>query len=431
MTLQKIAFLQQRISLFKKKSPFFTLFFLCTFAPSLVITLFSLFFLEGTQKSQLVLVAFATLLFCISALKLLLGGLLTTTEKETLSKVQEECKQQENTAEELHKEEIRRYQEKIKEYENSFIEMQGAYDQKIAQQQSSLDHSREEIEELHGQMSKKIEDVRQAYFEFEDVRKEMTRLEEELKYSRIESDEKILRKETLISDYQHTIYEQRRVLEKKQDYIGKLENKVRDLMYEIRTLLQLEEAPSDPNIDVHTHDEKSVAEYYLPTNSTKQLNTFDITMQLERILEQAEGFMGADHLGYRGGNGPRFADLSRNSYQIDLRRFFDTLKDENSILIFFFSLQEGRFLFVNNFVKTLLGHSPEKFMYKFTEIVDSGYQQWLEALGRLAEKSSERVRLMMHTREGKKLLLSCQMGMVSGGPFRGHVIGILAPSDVA
>jgi hypothetical protein len=424
MFFQKLLVLQQKGSfLFKKRSSFFSLLFLTTTVPCCAITLFSLFFLEGTQKSQLVLIGFACLLFCIGALKWIVSGLVVMVQREATSKIQKEHKEQESSAELTRQQEIACYREKMKEYETSFIEMQDAYDQKLKQQYK-------ELEELQLEMARKVEDVRQAYFEFEDVRKEMGRLEEELKRIRSESEEKLSRKETLLSDYQRTIYEQRQVIEKKQHYVSKLETRIRELMYEVRTLLQLEEAPSDPNVDLHVHDAKSLIDYYMPTHTTKQqLNTFDLTMQLERFLEHAEKFTGADHLGYRGGSEPRFADLSHSGYQIDLRRFFDTLKEESSAIIFFFSLQEARFLFVNNYVKTVLGYSPEKFMYKFAEIVESGYQQWEEAVRKLREKSSSRVRLLMRTREGERLVFSCQMGMVSEGPFRGHIIGLLTPSN--
>ena len=88
-------------------------------------------------------------------------------------------------------------------------------------------------------MDKKLEQMRLAYLEFEDLRQEYRCLEERLNNPNLRG-KRNWDKESLISEYQRTIAEQRAILEKKQRHIAQLEAKVRDQLFEIRSLLQLE-----------------------------------------------------------------------------------------------------------------------------------------------------------------------------------------------
>lgn len=296
-----------------------------------------------------------------------------------------------------------------------------AYEHQIDLLQSSVAKSKDQVHQLNLEMGKKLEQMRVAYLEFEDLRKEYLRLEEEYAHSREETQKSLKQKEAVIAEYQKTMAEQRMIIEKKQRYIAKLEGKVRDLMYEIRSLLHLEELPAEGGEGA----EQSVIDDYLP--ATTQTTPYDFSVQLQRYVEKAENLTGADHLGYVGGKSPRFLDMSLDSYAIDRRRLFDSFRDETAGILFIYSLFEKKFLFVNQLVKTLMGWSTEKFMKEFPHLVTKGYPEWVEALSKIKGMRESQCRLLILTKEGRQKQFECYMGIVSKGPFSNHVIGLLKP----
>ena len=269
-----------------------------------------------------------------------------------------------------------------------------------------------EIQALKNEIEKKIEEMRLAYLEFEDLKREYKRLQEEFALFRREKKEEVSQKKTLLSEYRQTIQEQREIIEKKQRYVVQLEAKVHDLMYEIRSLLQLEEPISTalPPIDMLNQEE--VHDYYLGN----QMPSFDLDMELSRIVDRAEQFTGADHLGSR---------FLRNasSLSIDLRRLFDQLRDEKTGILFFYSTSEKKILFANNYVKTLLGYSPEKFVNDFPSLVRAGHLIWNEALETI--KKTKRMPLVLVSKAGEERKLECEMKLIEKGPFAGNVMGMI------
>jgi len=296
-------------------------------------------------------------------------------------------------------------------------EIERNYQSQIDLLQTSLTESHSEVNELKLEMDRKLSEMHHAYLEFEDLRREYRRIDEEYQLFKKESEEKFEKRQAMLAEYQTTIFEQRGIIEKKQLYVSQLEGKVRDLMYEIRSLLQLDEPITDalPPIDMLNREE--VEDYYLGN----QMPSFDVDLQLSRYVDMAERFTGAEHLGYLNGKGPRFLDSQ--SYAIDLRRLFDMLRDEATGIIFFYSMTEKKILFANNYVKTLLGYSSEKFASDFPLVVKAGYQIWREALERI--ESTKRMPLILLNRKGEELKLECQMKVITKGPFVGQVIGMI------
>lgn len=296
-------------------------------------------------------------------------------------------------------------------------EMQKGYEHQINLLQSSIVKCKAEVNELNLEMDTKLSEIRLAYLEFEDLRKEYHRLEEEYRHFKQEVREKETQKEAVLSEYQLTIQEQRGIIEKKQRYILQLENRIKDLMYEIRSLLQLDPPVAEtlPPIDLSNKEE--VHNYYLGDSTS----LFDLDLQLERYVELAESFTGATHL---GGKEPRFLDNS-NSYTIDLRRLFDALRDEMTGIIFLFSMSEKKILFANNCVKNLLGYSSEKFVKDFPHLVKAGLRIWQEALQQIHKTGTKRVQMIFLDRGGNEVRLECEMKLITKGPFMHHVMGLI------
>ena len=317
------------------------------------------------------------------------------------------------------------YEMEIQELQSELEKTKIGYEHQINLMQSSVAKSKDEVHQLHLEMDRKLEEMRIAYLEFEDLRQEYRRLEEEASHLRMEGEKSVLHKDSLISEYQRTISEQRMVIEKKQRYIAKLEGKVRDLMYEIRSLLQLETPPKGgphevfPLSDQVLRDDSSSTPYSSPKH-------YDFFILLQKYIEKAETLTGVDHLGYIGGKSPRFLDLSLDCYAIDRRRLFDSFKDETAGAVFIYSLPEKKFLFINQAIKTWTGWSQEKFMKEFPRLVARGYQDWEEALSKIKMTKECSTKLFLLNKVGEVRPFDCYMGMITKGPFAQNVIGILS-----
>lgn len=250
-------------------------------------------------------------------------------------------------------------------------------------------------------------------------------------------------KEGLLQDYQQTIVEQRAIIDKKQQYVAKLEAKVQDLQYEVKTLLQLGElgvqsvegsrAEGHPALDAFPQGQAlnsdiEEAVQALPASSDRRVCThYDAAVQLQKSVEVAKSLTGASHLS--SGEGSRFRDLSMDSYAIDLRRLFDSLRSETSATILLYSQKDGKLLFVNNQIKGLVGWTPETFVKDFPQLIQSSFAEWRHAVSRLADQPEVQVQLVTRSRSGTEVPLHCYLGIIPDGAFSGHVIGVVYPAE--
>ena len=322
---------------------------------------------------------------------------------------------------------IQRYESEIQQLVNELEKTRTGYEHQISLMQSSVAKSKEEVAQLQFEMDKKLEQMRLAYLEFEDLRQEYRCLEEEGTQTRLEGKKNLEHKESLIAEYQRTIAEQRMILEKKQRYITHLEEKVRDQVFEIRSLLQLEapikHGPLEERLEVSEQERYSSISHVPRT-------PYDFSIQLHRYIEKAEHLTGVDHLGYVGGKSPRFLDPSLEGYAVDRRRLFDSFKDETGGIVFIYSLTEKKFLFVSPGVKGLTGWSQEKFMKEFPRLVIRGYPEWGEALGKIKAMKEFSLKLSVLNRANQPLAIDCYMGLIGKGPFAHHVVGILSSNNL-
>jgi len=314
---------------------------------------------------------------------------------------------------------IAEYQAEINRLKQHVQDVRTGYEHQIDLLNAAAEKSKGEVQALHTDMDEKLEQMRVAYLEFEDLRKEFHRLEEERTKSNEEHLRKLQHKDSLITEYQRTISEQRMILEKKQGYIGKLEGKVSDLMYEIRSLLQLEDASSSatPPVDLSS---QAMVDYYIPKPKTSTPAPLDLSLQLQKFIDKAEHLTGAEHLGGRFGI---------ENLAIDQRRLYDQLRDETAGMIFIYSPADKKFVFVNNAVKTLLGWGSDTFMKDFPRLVTGGYPAWKEALSSAIAMKGGSSQVTLQSKAGKQIRFSCGMGGVSKGPFGSYVIGLFTVSE--
>ena len=122
------------------------------------------------------------------------------------------------------------------------------YEHQIDLLQSAISKSKEELKEIHYQMEMKQKEAYATYLEREDLKKEKTYVKEEIHTLQVEAEKNLEKRETILTEYQKTIHEQRMVIEKKQRHIAHLESKIGDLTYEIRSLLHLEDLTPTPTL---------------------------------------------------------------------------------------------------------------------------------------------------------------------------------------
>lgn len=307
----------------------------------------------------------------------------------------------------------------------------------LLQYEKQVQELQSELSTLEHNWEKREEELEELMKEYHELKQQSGQLDQQVRSSSSE----VAHKEHLLQEYQQTIAEQRSIIEKKQQYILKLENKVQDLNYEVKTLLQLGDMQSGglgsedkdkklahPVMDVFKtpytpHEDLEEIYQSLPMSSDKKVHTpYDAAMQLQRCIDKAKTLTGASHL---AGPSSRFLDLSVDSYAIDLRRLFDSFRNENTCGILLFSKQENRLLFANNSIKTLLGWSPDRFVNDFSQIIHESGPDWKHALLQLQTKNETQVRLLAKAKSGEDVLVQCYLGVIDEGVFAGHIIGVM------
>jgi PAS domain-containing protein len=291
-------------------------------------------------------------------------------------------------------------------------------------------------EEIHVQQ-RVIEAVRR---EKDQVEVQFKQLQQTLATHKESSHEDLLGKETLIAEYQQTITDQRAVIEKKQQSISSLEAEIRDLKYELKTLVDISDkneasleeevveliTPPTPALVQRPPDvkpAKAKVEFLdlglaVPSKSTEEAH-----QQLKRCIDIAQKLTGARHL---AGDSSRFRDLSADGYALDLRRLCDSFRSEHSCMIVLYSQRENKILFVNNQVRGMLGLSPDKFLQNFPQfLAQESVQEWKGAINKasIGHKAETTLRLKDHT-------VRCLLGAIPTGIFKTHIVGILYPEVV-
>lgn len=321
----------------------------------------------------------------------------------------------------------------------------------IAHLKNELENATGKLEEALHTIEDHLEEINYRNQVIQQLTQEKNQFQHELEtlkhdfhaYQHI-SEQTLENEKTLTVEYQETISEQRSIIEQKQQQIEQLDNKIRDMTYEIKTLLQLADMESGskeqsppPQTHETTHGfsvSKSAKNFIVDINeemeeqelSVNKIRTPDeAKIQLKRCIDIAQKITGSHHFGAQKS---RFCDLYLDNYALDLRRLCDNLRSENSGTVLVFSPKENKLLFINNQVKTLLGWSPEKFVQDFENIIQEGMFEWKSSISQMSTMNHIQSRLVMKAKTGQDKLLHCQLGMIPTGVFRNNIIGVLYPA---
>lgn len=302
--------------------------------------------------------------------------------------------------------------------------------------QKSLKEHQQKHQLLTNELSSKNGEFEQLQQLSNNLQKQLDEMVGDLSIQKTTAHDQIQQKEVLLGEYQHTITEQRAVIEKKQQHIAQLESKIQDLNYEIKTLVQVSqneilplESPLPPFVLNETptlyqiKTTEPAEEESLPSDKMVR-NPDEASILLKRCVDIAQKITGA---GYISGNS-RYLDMPRNNYALDLRRLFDSLRSENASTVLVYSQKESKLLFVNNQAKNLLGWSPDKFIQNFQDIVQDGLDNWKNGINDLSANPESHARLLMRTKTGQDILVHCQLAVIPTGIFRNHIVGVLYPA---
>ena len=133
--------------------------------------------------------------------------------------------------------------------------------------------------------------------ENESYQVQVDNLKQELDTVRHYLNEEVAQYKSLIMDHQKTIADLREAVHSKEQVTTQLESKVRDLTYEIKTILQIAEGPratiSDTPLASPFAKESSPAVW---ENENREIHSFqDALMLLKKSLDSAQRMSGASH----------------------------------------------------------------------------------------------------------------------------------------
>ncbi|WP_194843771.1 hypothetical protein [Candidatus Clavichlamydia salmonicola] len=346
--------------------------------------------------------------------------------KTICKKLQEEEKRRSNpmSMEQQKEEALQRSLEENTLLQNHINNLSKHYSDQINPIQKSLIKTKESNHFLSLELYKKSEENQELHLHLDSIIKAKDLAEENFQQSVKIFEEETRHKELLVNEYRKTTYEQRSLLEKKQAYITKLESKIRDLMYEIRSLLQLEEMDKD-NFLAPTSSKEEILDYYIPSERGDMSSFF--SEKLDSFISKAEGFTGENYLSSEG-KIPRFLDIPLNNRSIECRQLFDILKDDNTGIIFIYSKEERKMLFVNNLFKTILGWPLEKFLKEYPHIMQNGYKNLISALDSdKTDRNPYQGEIMIKDRQGQTSNFHYFLKSILQGPLNHHSVGILYP----
>ncbi len=298
--------------------------------------------------------------------------------------------------------------------------------------QQSLKQAQDELQKQSQELAKMTEECNLFH-------KQAQKSVQDLSEYKIFSEEQLNQKTLMIHNLQQRLAGQQGDLEARNDKISQFESKIRDLSYEIKTLLQLNETeikeaekPKKKLLPLPSRsDEEFIHLYQMEEDSSnivemKVHNVDEASLLMQRCIDMAQKLTGAN---YYGSEGSRHRESSAHSYAIDLRRLFDSLRSESSSMVLVYSQKDDKLLFVNNQSRTVLGWSAEKFVQDFQSIIQKGTIEWKNALVQVASNYEANARVLMKTKTGNDIPIQCLLGMVPIGLFKGYIIGVLYPVE--
>jgi uncharacterized coiled-coil protein SlyX len=283
------------------------------------------------------------------------------------------------------------------------------------------------------ELDQKNAEIQSLIISQEDYRKGTEQTIELISAENKKLEEQLVHKERLREEVEQILAETRATSERRQQRINQLETKVRDLSYEIKTLLQLTDISEGDQTQQPKTLHEAKAPYYTDTLmhpiklGEQQVQTEeDAIEQLKRCLNTAQKLTGSSHY---SNSSSRLRGIPVDNFALDLRSLFDSLRSETSCAVLVYSPKEDKLLFANDQIKHLTGWSADKFIQNFDHIVQEGKDEWREGIGQLSSRAQSKVRLIVKSRSNEDTLIHGVLGAIPTGIFRNHIIVIMYTAD--
>ncbi|MCB1112231.1 MAG: hypothetical protein KDK72_06210 [Chlamydiia bacterium] len=300
--------------------------------------------------------------------------------------------------------------------------------EELAQLEEEIVGLRDAHTQLLEEITYRNEELQKLSQERDLFQREAKKVEETYDHYRATAEEALEKEKMHVNELEETISELRAECDSKQSQVEQLENKIHDLTYEIKTLLHIADIDLTLEKEGGFAVQESAVQYNTFTESDKDEESppsppyvhdaGEAVSLLKRCVNIAQKITSSHHL-----NSPnsRFRDLALDNYALDLRRLCDSLSSESGGTVFVWSPKEGKLLFVNNQIKSLLGWSPNK----LKKNVQEGIHEWKGEIARLSTMSQTQARLVLKSRAGQDHLMQCEMAKIPTGVFRNNVVGVL------
>ena len=241
---------------------------------------------------------------------------------------------------------------------------------------------------------------------------------------------KVGRQEGVVAEHERQIAHQQGLIEQYQREIQQFKSRNEDLNYELKTVLELKDLEEEAESGVeeyYSYDEVPDEDVVLESGKVESIwqpaviDSESAQTELQRCIGIAEDISEGSRLG-NGGSG--VITMFMDSYAIDMRRLFEQYRNVDDNVIFFYSPQEDRLVFINRQVRDLVGFTPERFINDFYRLVQN-VDDWKVGLQQLEYNQITTIRLLVKDKSGGGLWVDCHLGRIPVGIFSNNVVGVL------
>ena len=318
---------------------------------------------------------------------------------------------------------------------DDWVERTSFHEEDTFQLQQSIEGLERRLSQSQGETDQRSRELDQQQKLNNSLEQQLNKMQDELRQMRESARSVLQDTESSLKASDETVQNFHQTLEKKDKYISELENIIADLRYEIKTLLNISVQPKNEikrSVATPQPKEKPVAlqkDLFIDLSLSPSATDKEAVQQLQRCIELAQKLTGVSPFE----NSSRFRDLGvAGGFALDQRRLFDSLSSETSGIVFVYSKKENKILFSNNQSRTLLGWGADKFTHDFIALMTNPAESWKKAVYSLSPlKTLIRTELQFKRKEGGELSLNCHLGLIPTGIFKGDIVGVMHPLDVA
>jgi hypothetical protein len=234
-------------------------------------------------------------------------------------------------------------------------------------------------------------------------------LEKELLAIKDQFRKQIEEKRNLLKEKEEVILRQNSKMDNSSKELSYLKERVTDLNFEIKTILQLDEM----NLPLQ--------EYTFDSSQDEELSKYSL---LRHSLDLIQSIKGGRRLNSNLTNSIKYSVF-------DLRALQEKLTDIDSCLLILYSHVLENVIFVNSIVKELLNVTAEHFMHGFNELIDCQRKEWKEVVTHVKRHEEKDFNLLLKDKQSNEYRFESRLSIVHSGLFKGTILVVAIPEKVS